>query len=221
MNTRLPLKPLKFIHITKNAGSSIEDSAKKYSIYWGRWDTNYCPLGCFLGSGGWWHKIFSKTPEKLQSRFDWFLVCRNPYDRIISEFYCIWGEGWIEKPYFMNGVITTTKPTKEQFNKFLISQINKRSREGDHYTEQYLYLSNDPYIKVNIIHYENLKEEFQKLMKLYSLNVKLDLHINSGVSEYFGEKFTVKDFSPELIQLINTVYKKDFEIFGYKMINLP
>merc|ERR1712167_446846 len=35
------MKTLKFIHVTKNGGTSIEDEAKKQNILWGRFDAKY------------------------------------------------------------------------------------------------------------------------------------------------------------------------------------
>ena len=33
----------------------------------------------------------SDMKSGLQQKYDWFMVVRNPYDRILSEFYCKWG----------------------------------------------------------------------------------------------------------------------------------
>ena len=57
-------------------------------------------------------------------------VVRNPYERIVSEFYCKWG-----------GVGSNHgKYNESQFNSFLIDRINSRSSDGAHYTEQFRYL---------------------------------------------------------------------------------
>lgn len=186
------MKELKFIHITKCAGTTIEDLAKEKGIYWGRYDKEY----------GWWHEIFCKKGKDLKDKYDWFMIVRNPYDRILSEYYCRWG-GEGKRDNF----------TKEEFNKFLIKKISKRSQNGHHYTEQYKYLDNDCNIK--ILKYENLEEEFNNLMVRYNIDLKLNKHSNKS-----GEKkFSVSDFSSELVRMINVVYKNDFSNFGYDMIN--
>ena len=70
------MKPLKFIHITKCAGTSIEDIGKKNDICWGRYHKEY----------NWWHEPFINLKKSLKKKYDWFVVVRNPYTRILSEF---------------------------------------------------------------------------------------------------------------------------------------
>ena len=82
-------KELKFIHITKTGGSSIEECAKKKGILFGVHDPVYMnPPRCKWHPH---HAIFTKLPIEVRRTYDWFTVVRNPYDRIISEYYCKWG----------------------------------------------------------------------------------------------------------------------------------
>lgn len=186
------IKELKFIHITKCAGTSLEDIAKEKGIFWGRHHKEY----------GYWHEIFSKKGKDLKDKYDWFMIVRNPYDRILSEYHCKWGGNGKRNNF-----------TKEEFNKFLIKKINKRSESGDHYTEQYKYLDKDYNIK--ILKFENLNEEFNNLMDFYNIDLKLDRHNNKSADK----KFSMSDFSEELLKLIHLVYKKDFMYFGYNMLS--
>lgn len=185
------MKELKFIHITKCAGTTIEELGKNNNIFWGQYHKEY----------GWWHQIFSTKPKYLKDKYNWFMVVRNPYDRIISEYYCKWGgQGRIKND------------TVEDFNKFLLYKIKHRDMIGHHYTEQYKYL--DENYDIKILKFENLKNEFNQLMNEYNLDIKFDKHYNKSQNK----KFTLSDLSKELIELINQVYKKDFEEFNYKMI---
>jgi hypothetical protein len=188
------MKPLKFIHITKTAGTSIEDEAFNCGIHWGRYHGEYGP----------WHGFFPNKNIKLKNTYDWFTVVRNPYDRIVSEYHCYWG-----------GIGNSDiKHTKEQFNKFIMNKIKNRVGYGDHYSEQYKYIDTVNDNTIHILHYENLKEEFVNLMKRYNLPPRLNMYKNvSNVNK----KFTIDDLSKECIELINTVYKKDFELFDYEM----
>ena len=188
-------KELKFIHITKNAGTYIEDTAKKSNINFGRFHEEY-------GSKNeisFWHRIFPSVDPKIKKKYDWFMVVRNPYDRILSEYYCPWVD------------MSNKKYTNQEINNFLIDKIKNRSKEGDHFTEQYKYLDNTTFIK--IIKFENLIPELKQLYKQYNLNIDLpNKKINSGRDKKI---FTSNDFNEELIELINFVYAKDFELFGY------
>ena len=231
-------KELKFIHISKTAGSSIEHIGKNNNIKWGIFHKEY----------NHWHEPFSTKEKKLQYKYDWFLICRNPYKRIISEFYCRWGgigkyENLIqniEKEQFNNFIIniinhnvnnnyrrtisrkTISRKTMDK-NKIIYQILNNRIKNKDmcisaslyHYIPQYLYISQYKDVKVHTLRFENLKKEFDDLMKEYNLDITLNLHKNKGKIK----KFRVNDLSDEAISLINDVYHKDFEIFGYKKIN--
>ena len=95
-------------------------------------------------------------------------------------------------------------------NNYLINKIKNRSKVGDHYTEQYKYLYTN--YNIHIIKYENLIPELKELYKKYNLNIEL---INKKINSSKNRQFTTKDFSNKLINLINNIYSKDFELFGY------
>jgi hypothetical protein len=191
-------KELKFFHITKCAGTSIENAGINKNIKWGRFHKEY---------GMHWHRIFFYINVNIIKKYDWFMVVRNPYERILSEYYCIWG-GIGDKNKYKN------EHTKEEMNSFIINKIKNRSLKGNHYTEQSRYLYSK--IKIHILKFENLTEDFNNLMKLYNIeNVVLEK------DNYATEKkYKIYDFSKELIDLINQIYDKDFENFGYEKINI-
>jgi hypothetical protein len=192
------LKELKFIHITKTGGTSIENVGKRCDIRWGRFHKK---------EYGWWHGPFDKKSKHLQQKYDWFMVVRNPYDRILSEFYCKWG-----------GVgKNALQYNKKQFNnklQDLIVNFQKRKRVG-HYTPQYRYW--DATSKIWVLRFENLKDDFEKLMKQYHLNIVLDRHDQSAK---VPKHFSIRDFNSRTLNLIKRKYKKDFELFRYP-IELP
>jgi hypothetical protein len=186
------MKPLKFIHITKTAGTSIEDIAKEKKIEFGKYHSEY----------GGWHVFFKFKPTDLKQKYDWFLIVRNPYDRIVSEFHCKWGGVYKQAESY----------TKDEFNNYIREKIMKRPLLGGHFSEQYKYLDNDPTIRINVLKYENLDVEFKELMKEYNLNLTLNKELNKT-----NKIFNVIDISDDNIKLINYIYKKDFEMFNYKM----
>ena len=129
------MKPLKFIHITKTAGTTIENLGLKKNIKWGRFHKEYGPC---------WHRIFPRVREHVKLNYDWFMVVRNPYDRLISEFYCNF-DG-------RKNLKNLDEISNDYFNQYIKDKINIRSPLGDHYTEQYKYLYDNEKIHIQIIH---------------------------------------------------------------------
>ena len=193
------MKSLRFIHITKTAGTTIEELAKKKNIHWGMYDRGYGKL-CPIERPSPWHR-FTKYTENIEDT-NWFMVVRNPYDRIISEFHCIHSGMYDYARYF----------SKSEFNHYLTREIQSRYRFGDHYSEQYKYLIKNKDVKLHILKYENLKQEFNSLMKDYNI----DLEIDDPPKKL--RYFTTQDISENNINLINKIYDKDFKIFNYQKI---
>jgi len=194
MPVHAPKKPLKFIHITKCAGTSIENAAKKAGLNWGRHHREY----------GFHHRIFPNIRPAILEQYDWFMVVRNPYTRILSEYHCIWGG---------IGATIGLKHTVAEMNSYLIQKIMQRQRTGNHYTEQFRYCH--PTIPIHIIKFENLQSEFDALMATYSITGIVLEHENAR-----PKLFAVSDFSPELLTLINQVYDQDFTTFGYTKMSV-
>lgn len=199
------MKELKFIHITKCAGTSIENIGKKHNINWGRFHKK---------EYGSYHRVFVNKPKSLREKYDWFLVVRNPYERVISEFYCRWGGIRIhgKSPY---------KASVKEFNNYIKKSILSCKKNINrvpigHFCPQYLYI--DSNVTQHVLQFENLHDEFNALMKRYNLNMKLDQHNNKCPDNKDKKKFTIDSLSPETIELINEFYDKDFETFNYKKI---
>ena len=61
-------------------------------------------------------------------------------------------------------------------------RIKKRSKKGNHFTEQYKYIE-DVSQKINIIKMENLNSMLKKLFKYYHIDIKI-----SNIKKNIGKK---------------------------------
>lgn len=165
-----------------------------------------------------------------------FTVVRNPYGRAMSEFYCPWiGYKGKDKndPDVMNKWIGNMT---ERLEKVLLqyNAKNPKSRpkvQGPHLNEdpwnlaqkhfinqaEYVYDGDKQVIK-NIVHYENLSNEFGEVMKKYNLNIVLPGKKYGGVYTNDEDKLTYLHLYPETIAVINKYAAQDFEKFGYEMV---
>jgi len=206
-------KDIKFIHITKTGGTSIEDVGKKNNYIWGRFNAKY--LNKYKRSvnlGDIWHtplKYFEENPYKNNTLFT---IVRNPYTRCISEFYC---------PYlgFRYTELQDKEFTIEYFNSWIRNNINKVMNNNGHKAGHFLphseyFTYNEKDIIDYVIYFEDIKRQFNILFE--KEKITLDIHHNQARKL---KKYSVEDLDNETIKLINKVYFKDFILFNYKMIN--
>jgi hypothetical protein len=228
------IKKLKFIHVTKTGGTAIEELGNIHNIKWGRLDQDINTLTshlCYIKDRAFWHTptIYYDTEilKKNKKTFDFFLIVRNPYERVISEFYCKWG-GYksknCENKYKLQ--ITETSSNKD-INKWMTHTLTDLSKllksniylSSGHWVPQYLYIFNAYGKKIvknnNIIHFENIGNELDKLFSRYNMDISYSQAPLINVNK---KSFAIENLSKKNINLINEIYKNDFELFGYPMI---
>lgn len=152
-----------------------------------------------------------------------FTVVRNPYTRAVSEFYCPWSGH------------AGAAASKEILNDWLQRQIEiTRSSPRQTLYPQHKYIWDDHadrgetttineaassrrQLVQHILRKESLHQDFARLIKDYNLNVSLPKLATNAAT---GSKLTVRDLSNATIALINEYYKLDFELLGYKMMEV-
>jgi len=204
-------KNLLFIHIPKTGGTVIEDEIKKiykqtlYSGYTNNiLDSPYNKLSLQHQ----FYTILYKYQDKLDINFNnikIFSVVRNPYDRIISDLF--W---WKRKKKYPEFKINYND-TEEIYN-FIKNNYLNRDDLDNHNQPQYKFITDE---NLNLI--SNIK-----ILKCETLN-----NINNELNEFLGFNINIKrenvnkDYSKFLnkksVLLINDFYKKDFELFNYKL----
>jgi len=240
-----PRRKLEFVHITKTGGTAIETAAADQAkIMWGAchyrsisyqkcdnpdWPkvekriAERMPPGLFY-QGEPWHCPHHWQLPNMFEEVDTFAVVRNPYERVVSEYYC--------SAYGYKG----PDPDKvETFQNWVTANVTEVARDiRGHMLPQnyYVYDLNGDKVITHVLHYENLSNEFDALMQEYGISIKLPskgdsapmFHTYDHSKQYQGESgskhMTVNDLSPENIQTINKIYARDFELFGYNMIQI-
>lgn len=207
-----------FVHIPKNGGRSIVAVGKSNNIDWGYhyWKTQNVQL---------WHVPYSmyKYPKDPSHCF---AVVRNPYERLISAY------NFANREDTINNLMNNEKSAK-RFNQWIFSKVfdvqplledvksnihKYKQNMNIHVIPQYLFTHDETGNEVvfHILKFENLENDFKFLMKEHNSDIDLGIHI--GKSEQI---ITPDWLSIENILLINQVYSKDFEYFGYeKLIEL-
>lgn len=186
---------LRFLHIPKTAGTSIEEAAFQNNIKWGKFDNilkkpinNITP----------WH-----TPQKINCYS--FCVLRCPFERIISQFY---HENNVEDY------------NKENLNIFLKEKLkkfkNNINMNDNHFLPQIEFFK---YSNI-ILSFDNIQENINKLTDLFYLP-KLNLSkLPGGIKNQNKRKniifkrLTKQDISNENIYLIKKIYFLDFYLYN-------
>ena len=203
----IPEYNLLFIHIPKTGGTSFEtymfDKAK-ITLH-GKENTHKLidePELQKISLQHQTYQILYKYRNKLQTIFDIrfdenlkkLAFVRNPYDRIVSDIF------WLK------------------FND------KKDSQEEIYNTIRHNYFQRDDLDNHNIPQYKFVTDENEKLipnitiLKMEKLTEELR---NYGFTDYEGlsESNTYMNYlNKDSIRLINVMFKKDFELFGYNMI---
>lgn len=198
-----PQLNLLFIHIPKTGGTSVEKfmGLRYKQTLIGRPTKRLFDDGK-LNVTSLQHQVYHtlyKYKELLNIPFDKKMkiitIVRNPYDRTISDLY--WFE-LLKKDY---------KYTQAQIYSIIKNKYLKRAGDN-HSTPQYKYLIDDEGkipSNITIMRCEHLTNDMNKY----------------GFDEYCG-KDTSQSYKHMLnsdsIKFINNLYKKDFELFNYDMI---
>ena len=191
---------LLFIHIPKTGGTSYEEYmlGRTRTRLWGRQNIFPDPNVNKISLQHQTYQTIYTYRELLEIEFNNKLkkiaFVRNPYDRIVSDIF------WLK-------LIMKTDNQEEIYN-IIRHYYFGRDDLDNHNIPQYKFVTdeNDKLIPdITILKMENLTEELQKY----------------GFTDYKGPSQSnsyMKYLNKDSIRLINLFYKKDFEMFGYPMI---
>lgn len=228
-----PTRPLNFVHIPKNAGSSIVEAAIQANLNWGdclfqqEWPGRQCPHPPTMpytppeepSNSIPWHLPVFLLDENPYTQFDLFVVLRNPYDRAVSEFYyrCDNFPGHCKG---LDGH-RAARVLNRNIQLALKTQYHAPHKSEDYVTQwshwipqhDFVYHRNGKRLVEHALHVELLQEEFPSLMKAYNYsNITLP---PVPVKQRHDNRMTVQNLTMETIKLIEVVYERDFEVGGY------
>eukprot|EP00978_Attheya_sp_CCMP212_P035953 scaffold159522_cov49-Attheya_sp.AAC.1 len=150
------------------------------------------------------------------SEVHYFVVMRNPYDRMVSEFYhrcesetknC---RGNKNNPKFMN--------------RFMVKKLNVAMNDdyfhdGGHFIPQhdFVFHANGTKLVHHILRFENLNGDFDALMEEYSLNISLKEQGRMRITT--EANLTASDFLPKTRKIIEEYYAEDFVLGNYTIMS--
>jgi len=187
-----------FIHIPKTGGSSIE-----------AWLSSLGPM--FFYSGNVVPSFLKCTPQHFTIDYltlldptpsdAMFCIVRDPYQRAESEYH-----------FRTAGQRPAMRP---DYSTWMIQQINRYKTQKHHLDNHFLPQSHFVNEKVSRFRFESgFDTIFSEVSQLLNLPQPSSIpHINKSEASELC-------WSNELLDLFNSTYKNDFELFGYKMREL-
>ena len=156
-----------------------------------------------------------------------FAVVRNPFDRLISEFFYARHYGSLK-----NSTLTVNRlnawvrffmiRAKEATKGDIANNItgnHKYFLNAGHFIPQYDFVfDGDKRVIHHVLKFEQLHDDFHELMALYNLNLTLPSKKENHVRNV-TKTMSAKDLTPDLIELIEEVYANDFREFGYTLLS--
>lgn len=196
-----------FVAVPKTASQSIRTHLRQY-LATGDWEQSVYSQPRFfpveaLANFGHGHLTFRQVKPYLlpnmTSEFFSFAFVRNPYDRLVSfcSFYRDIHASMLRDPAgTMKSVLTNTKLTKHVF---IAPQ------------HQFICEENGDLAVSFVGKFENLQQDFDHVCREIDLPLSMLPLINRSERQK-----TFQYFDSELLEMVQTFYHKDFELFDYR-----
>lgn len=235
--------PLNFFHLPKTAGTAVEEAAAKQSIPWGSCRFFHKPKRdiCPYPSGpdwpkhvGWWHLpayLFPVVGSNPYQSTDLFAIIRDPYERMVSEFYYICTLK--VKDWRPDQCDNRTRLFEASYlNKWLSRKLEGRTSQtaegyladNGHFTPQHEFLVGPQQVRVvdYVLRMDNpvspLAEQFARLMAAFDMPKNMTLPFMGAISSgarNTTQHLTTHHLDQSTLDWIHRLYPDDFDVLGY------
>ena len=153
---------------------------------------------------------YNYNDSDLLSTYTSLAVVRNPYDRFFS------GVHQIRRDATENNNLTVQEVIEQE-----IYYKEQGINEAFYTQNQFIYLGKILLVD-KIIKYENLHEEWKNFTEEYNktaeYKIKKVLPFSNTTKNKKSWTEEFKTLTQDQLDLINTMYERDFKLFGYEMI---
>lgn len=199
-----------YVHIPKTAGSSILEWCVQKSV----------PV-IVIGHDD-RHSGFKSAAAWLEENDkDAFCVVRNPFDRLVSAYRYLARGGNRESDRLDYERLVARYPG---FRSFVLEGLGGPQKHEIlrqiHLRPQMTWVRGQRGITVgNVIRYERLQDDFDHLFRSWGLGSGTLPEVNRAGREHsdYREAYQLNGSTcPDMMEIVTTAYKEDFEIFGYE-----
>ena len=160
--------------------------------------------------------IKSRLPKQIYDSMFKFCFVRNPYARLVSEYF------WKRKDCDIRLGIDCRQMSFTQFIKTLQRKFNnilaQPQAEVSHYLPQYHFIcdSEDNILVDYIAKYEDgLETGLETVLSTLGIQLPMPIKLPKSNSTSHVRQHYSTYYSPETQNIVYYLYQKDFEIFGY------
>jgi hypothetical protein len=239
-------RPLAFFHIPKTAGTAVEEAGGRRGLTWGSCLFNHKPKRdvCEYPDGkewpkhvGWWHvprQYFPLANVDPYRGAELFAVVRDPYDRMLSEFYYIctlrvfdWRPDQCDRTRLFDAAYLNEWLQRKLSHKDSGTASSYLADNG-HFTPQHDYVVGPHQVRVidHVLRMDGaalpLSEQFDRLMRAFSLgSVRLEsINALGAESRRDVAKLDTRNLAPDTLEAIHATYDSDFAL-GYARRSTP
>lgn len=183
-----------FIHINKTGGSSIEKA-----------------LNLPFEHKTALQKINEIGEKRFKAKFS-FAVIRNPFDRLVSQYFYRLQKNQALPPEKKKPLGIKPIEFKEWVRETHVEYNSFYRHNPSMFQPQYVWITNkDGEVVIDFIcRFENLSHEIDQVSKIIGRDINLP-HLKKSKRKDYREYY-----DSETIEIVNSYYEKDLEMFGYQ-----